>query len=150
VLISGDDGQYTSWFTPTICFALVLLFVVLLTVAEQLGYLRKLAFTVDVLLLLSQTVIGIALCYTTLFSSLEGTSGNWYALVFNPLPLFLWALCHRWSGYRRVFLYYFFFLIVFIVLTPFVSQIDTAHSLVVATLAVRCLSNAKGLKAQKG
>ena len=150
VLISGDDGQYTSWFTPTICFALVLLFVVLLTVAEKLGYLRKLAFTVDVLLLLSQSVIGMALCYTTLFSSLEGTSGNWYVLVFNPLPLFLWVLCHRWSGYRRVFLYYFFFLIVFIMLTPFVSQIDTAHSLVVATMAVRCLSNTKGLKAQKG
>ncbi|WP_081783638.1 lipoprotein N-acyltransferase Lnb domain-containing protein [Xylanibacter brevis] len=150
VLIAGDDGSGTSWLTPTVCFAIVLLLVVVLTAVEQRGRLRRLAAGVDALLLLTQTVIALALCYTTFCSSLEGTSGNWYVVVFNPLPLLLWLWLRRWKGYRRLVFCYFLLLIVFILLTPFVSQIDTAHSLVVAILAVRCLRNAKGLKAANG
>lgn len=150
VLIAGNDGHDKGWFTPTQCFIIVLLLMVALTIVEQQGRLRKLTIAVDGLLLLSQAVIGLALCYTTFCSSLDGTSGNWYVLVFNPLPLLLWLVLHQWSGFRHLVLGYFLLLIVFILLTPFVSQIDTSHGLVVMILAVRCLSNAKRKKAVNG
>lgn len=145
-LISGDDGQHTSWFTPTICFALLLLLVILLSVAEHTGHLHKLAFTVDATLMLLLTVIGMALCYMTLFSSLDGSSGNWYALVFNPLPLLAWLLFRKNKRYVYFYLFYFSFLLVFIMFTPFVAQIDMPHSLMISMLAVRCLSNAWRMK----
>ncbi len=140
VVIAGDDGQRTVWFTPTVCFALLLCFVVLLSLAEHWGRLRALARGVDVVLFVLQTVIGLIICYITFFSSHVGAAGNWYAIPFNPLPLLCWLLLRRKRIYRRVWLLFFIVLCLFMLLTPFVPQLDLPHSLVVAILAVRCLA----------
>ncbi len=142
VVIEGDDGQRTTWFTPIVCFALLLLLVILLTLAERRGRLTHLAHGLDIVLFVVQTVIGVVICYITFFSSHVGAAGNWYAVAFNPVPLLCWLLLSRKKMYRRLYLLFFVVLCVFILLTPFVAQLDLPHSLVVATLAVRCLAYA--------
>ena len=147
VVVEGDDGQRTTWFTPTVCFALLLLLVVLLSIAEYRGHLLRLAHGVDVVLFVLQTIIGFIICYITFFSSHVGAAGNWYAIPCNPVPFVCWLLFRHRKGYRRLFLVYFVVLCLFMVLTPFVPQLDLPHCLVVAILAVRCLAN--GVKKMK-
>ena len=146
LLIQGDDGKKTTWFTPTLFFALLLALAILLTVAEWRGHLRRMGNVVDILLLAGQTLVGLFICYMAFFSILYGASGNWYVIPFNPLPLLLWLLFHRKKGFQRVYLFYTVVLAIFIALTPFVEQIDLPHSLLVAVMAVRCLAKCKNVE----
>ena len=146
LLIKGDDGKKTTWFTPTLFFALLLVLVTLLTVAEWRGRLHSVGRVVDILLLAGQTLVGLFICYMAFFSSLYGASGNWYVVPFNPLPLILWLLFRKRKGYHQLYLVYAVVLVLFIALTPFVDQIDLPHSLLVAVMAVRCMGKIKKMK----
>lgn len=147
LLIQGDDGMKTTWFTPTLFFALLLVLVILLTVAEWRGRLHGVGRVVDFLLLTFQTLVGLFICYMGFITSLNGTQGNLYVIPFNPLPIILWLLFHRRKDFHKVYLFYTVVLTVFIALTPFLVQIDLPHSLLVAVMAVRCLP--KTIKTKK-
>lgn len=50
----------------------------------------------SVLLLVVQTVMGLAVTWLFVFSSLPNTSFSWLIIPFNPLPLLLWNWRGRW------------------------------------------------------
>jgi len=73
-----------------------------------------------------------------LFSEQEGTSWNWYLLVFNPIPLLLWFAVPRWR--KWTLLYTIALMVLTLVLTPFIPQLDLPHALLICCLAVRLLA----------
>jgi hypothetical protein len=122
--------------TPTLLFTLLLIVVLCITVLQ----LRKKCWTwlplaLDVLLLVVHTAVSIALLWIVGFTQQEATTWNWYLVVFNPLPLLLWLCLPRWRQWvcRCTLLVW----AVFILLTPFIPQLDLPHALFVATLALR-------------
>lgn len=141
VVVRGDDGSATTLLTPTLCFALLLVAVVILTVMQ---WRRPLPFMryVDGALLALHTLCSLLVCYMSFVSSLGGASGNVYAVVFNPLPLLLWLCCRRRSWYGRVYVAYAVVLGCFILLTPVVAAIDVPHALLCGILFARCLGHA--------
>lgn len=122
--------------TPTLLFSLLLLVTLCITVLQ----LRKRCWTwlplaLDVLLLVVHTVVSMALLWLVNFTQQEATTWNWYLVVFNPLPLLLWLCRPRWRQWvcRCTLLVW----AVFILLTPFIPQLDLPHALFVACLALR-------------
>lgn len=140
VLVNGDDGSRTIWFTPTLFFTLLLVLVLLISVAEWKGCCRRLVFGTDIFLLAAQTVLGLLLCYMSFVSELVGASGNWLVLIFNPLPFLLWLFCRHRRWYYRSYLFYVVVLAFFVCMAPLNPQIDFSHSLLAFVLGVRCLA----------
>lgn len=126
--------------TPTLLFVVLLVFTCMLTFAEWCWNWVKPARFYDVILFVTQTLLGFGLLYITFVSELLGSHFNWYLLPFNPLPLILWLCLHKQKNYGRVYLLYTVVLVAFIALTPFLSQLDVPHQLITAVLALRCIS----------
>lgn len=126
--------------TPTLLFVVLLVFTCMLTFAEWRWNWVIPARIFDVILFVTQTLLGFGLLYITFVSELLGSHWNWYLIPFNPLPLILWLCLRKQKNYGRVYLLYTVVLVAFIALTPFLSQLDAPHQLLVATLAVRCIN----------
>lgn len=124
--------------TPMVLFGLLLLLTCFLTYAEWRWQWVKPARCFDVILLITQCLIGIVLLYITFVSELLGSHFNWYLIPFNPLPLLLWICLRKRKNYGRVYLLYTVVLVAFIALTPFLSQLDVPHQMITMVLAVRC------------
>lgn len=131
----------TSPFTPMVVFGILLALVVAITLLEWLAGWRRLARVTDVVLLVCQTLVGMAMLYICLGACMFGLNWNWYLVVFNPLPLILWLLLHKRQFYNRVYLVYTIILLAFVAMTPLVSQLDIEHQLITLTFALRCASN---------
>ena len=128
-------GFFNRWLTPVVLFTLLLLVVIGLTVAERRLNRRLPARVVDVVLLALHTFLGIALLCLVLCSRMETAHWNVYLVAFNPLPQFLWLTL---PNYRLwIFRAMLVVLLLFIAMTPFVPQLDAAHALLVACIAVR-------------
>lgn len=127
--------------TPLWVFGLLLLAVVLITLAQLKWKLKPLGRTLDILLMVFVTVVGLFLIYTSFVSGLFGTHWNWYLIPFNPLPLIIWLIWRKRIGFYNVYLFYTAVLILFIMATPLSEQLDLPHQLITATLAARCLFN---------
>ena len=127
--------------TPTWVFSLLLILVILVTAAERLLHWSKPAQVMDILLLTGQTIIGIILLYMSVAANLFGTHLNWYLIPFNPIPVILWVLFHRNKSLGTIYLIYTIILLTFIMLTPFLSQLDIPHQLIVASFVVRTTSH---------
>lgn len=140
VIVCGDAGDHTSWFTPTLCFSLLF---VLLCVLSMIDKRHPLSFMryIDGALLLLHTLLSLFICYMSFFSSLIGASGSLYTIVFNPLPAILWLLFRKQSQYYKVFMIYSVVLAIFIMLTPFTPSVDLQHALFCAVFLPRCLSH---------
>lgn len=141
-LVAPTYHPQPSPLTPTVVFLALLFFVVCITIAEWTGHGQKIAKIFDILLLAFQTVAGLALIYTSMVANMFGSHWNWYLIPFNPLPLVLWLCFRREAWFRRVYLVYAVVLVLFMLYTPFSSQLDLPHQLLTATLAVRCLRHA--------
>ena len=126
--------------TPMLLFVALLVLTCLLTFAEWHWNWVKLTRIFDVILFVTQTLLGIGLLFITFVSELLGSHWNWYLIPFNPLPLILWLCLRKQKIYGRVYLLYTVVLVAFIALTPFLSQLDVPHQLLVAMLAVRCIN----------
>ena len=111
-------------FTPHVFSVIFLLLIVVLTVAEHLcSWERERGVTM----------------YFSLVSNLFGRGWNWYLIPFNPLPLVVWLCFRHRPLYNNVYAVYALILLLFIVVTPFITcQVDAAHLLIVAALMVRC------------
>ena len=127
--------------TPMMVFGLLLLAVVLITLAQLKWKLKWLGRTLDVVLMVLVTMVGVFLIYTSFVSGLFGTHWNWYLIPFNPLPLIIWLIWRKRKGFYKVYLFYTAVLALFILATPLSEQLDLPHQLITATLAVRCLFN---------
>ena len=131
----------TSPFTPMVVFGILLALVVAITLLEWLAGWRRLTRVTDVVLLVCQTLVGMAMLYICLGACMFGLNWNWYLVVFNPLPLILWLLLHKKQFYNRLYLVYTITLLAFVAMTPLVSQLDIEHQLITLTFALRCASN---------
>lgn len=127
--------------TPTWAFGFLLLFTVLVTLAQLKWKLKWLPKVLDFLLMTLVTLAGLMLIYTSFVSGLFGKHWNWYLIPFNPLPLIIWLIWHKRKGFHKVYLLYTVILVLFIIATPLSEQLDLPHQFITATLAVRCLYN---------
>jgi len=128
----------SCWLSPTLVFSLLLLLVCLISLAQMLKGWRVLPLVTDMLLLTFHTVVGLLLLWLVLFSEQEGTGWNWYLLAFNPIPLLLWLAlprCRKWTLLCTIAL-----LVLTLVLTPFIPQLDLPHALLICCLVVRLLT----------
>ena len=123
--------------TPTQVFTLLLAVVACLCLWEWKKGTRPAHRIFDAALLVTQTVIGLFLLYTSMVANLFGAHWNWYLIPFNPIPLLVWLFLRKSSVYRYTYLVYTVVLIIFLLMTPISSQIDLPHQLITATLALR-------------
>lgn len=77
-----------SWLTPMLIACILLM----LSVASCFWMQRPLS----ILLLVIQSIIGLAITYLVVFSALPNTEFSWLIIPFNPLPLLLWRWRKRW------------------------------------------------------
>ena len=136
------DGKYLppkhSPFTPVVVFAILLALTLLLTAT---GRPKPLVKAFDIALLVAQTLLGLFFTGLLLFSSASWMPGNTMPVVFNPLPVVLWALFRKKSWFRRVWVTFAVVLAAMIVATPFVPQLQWAHALLFATFLVRVIAH---------
>lgn len=149
-LISGNAETLTAtasrhsstiWarlLSPTGVFTMLLILVVVITIGQWHWGWRVLPIVTDGLLLVVYTLLALALTALVLLSDLEATQWNWYLLVFNPLPLLLWAFRRKWLPTICATLVV--AILILLVLTPFVAQLDLPHALFMATLGIRAAS----------
>lgn len=126
--------------TPGVVFGLLLLIVVLITLFQLKGRMKRAGQIVDVLLLTVVTVAGVVLLYTSFVSSLFGTHWNWYLIPCNPLPLLIWIGWHRKKNFYKIYWLYAAVLFLFVLGTPLSEQLDVEHQLFSLALLVRCVS----------
>lgn len=124
---------------PSTCMAVVLIIAVLLT-AIRIKFLRPVRVGFDALLLISQTLLGLLVCYMTFVSQLDSAHHNWYALVFNPLPLLAWLFLRRQRWFWRLWTGFGIVVLLFVCTMPFNPQLDWAHAFLLLACAVRCLA----------
>lgn len=136
-LLQKTRNPVASWFTPMVCFLILLVAVVAVTVGEKRCGLRKAAMVTDVALLVFQTLVGLLLVYMAVSSNLFGSRWNWYLIPFNPVPALLWLTCRKRNWYPRTYLAYTVILVLFVCATPLSEQTDIPHALLCAAMAVR-------------
>lgn len=152
-IISGDSETLTTtasvssasiWtrlLTPTVVFSLLLILVVVITFGQWKWGWRRLPLFTDYLLLAIYIILALGLTALVLLSDLEATQWNWYLLVFNPLPLLLWAVRRKWLPVICAALLV--AILSLLVLTPIVAQLDLPHALLMATFGIRTASSYK-------
>ena len=123
---------------PSFLFTLLLIVVVIVTAAQCCFGWRRLPRVTDCLLTVIYTLLALFLMYLVLFSDLEATQWNWYLLAFNPIPLLLWALRPKWLPYICFGLI--MAIIILLLLTPFIPQLDVPHALFMAIFGIRSAS----------
>lgn len=129
----------STGFTPLVFSVIFLLLIIILTVAEHLCSWERERRVTNTLLFTLQTFLGCSLLYFSLVSNLFGRGWNWYLIPFNPLPLVVWLCFRHRPQYNNVYAVYALILLMFIVVTPFITdQVDAAHLIIVAALMVRC------------
>ena len=126
--------------TPMMVFGALFLLVLIITIAEWWFGRKTLAKATDVILFTLQCVLGILLPIIVIMLGLVDVHWNWYLIPLNPLPLIIYVCFRKREWFGKVYLLYALVLVEFICLTPFISQLDVSHQLIVAMLAVRCLS----------
>lgn len=139
-LIPQHQYLSSSPITPTLVFGILFILVAVLSALQLFWGVNHPVRVFDILLLLSQTVIGLLLLYTSLTANLFGAQWNWYLIPFNPLPALLWLVLHRHPSFWKIYGVYTIILIAFILATPLSSQLDLPHQFVTGILAVRTLT----------
>lgn len=135
-LVEAQQTKATAWWCSTVfVFTLLLIMVVIVTLWSHYKPSRLLSYSIDGVLLIVHTLLSVVLLYLLLFSDQEATSWNWYFLVFNPIPQLLWFLI----PHRRVLVCQaeLVLMILTLLLTPFIPQLDLPHALFISIFAVR-------------
>jgi hypothetical protein len=130
-----------SPFTPTIVFGGLLLLTLFITFVEWRCNCKRAAQVLDIVLFTMQSLCGFLLVYITFVSDIFGVNWNWYLIPFNPFPLVLWICLRKQRNYGRIYLLYMVVLLVFMALTPLISQIDWTHQFITASFLIRIIAN---------
>ena len=139
--------SFASGFTPLHACTLLLMVVCMVSVGQWRYGWKWLPVITDVILLTFYTLLALALTALVLFSDLEATRWNWYLPVFNPLPLLLWLIRPAWLSWTgRCLLAV---IVLLLVLTPLVPQLDAPHALLMAAIGIRLLFIPQVLITQK-
>ncbi len=135
LVVSQQAEVSTWWYSPVFVFTLLLLWVVIITIWNHYKPSGWLCRCVDGILLTVHTVLSLAFLYLLVFSEQEATSWNWYLLAFNPFPQLLWLLLPQ--GRVLVCRIALALMILTLLLTPLIPQLDLPHALFIGIFAVR-------------
>lgn len=124
--------------TPlTVMTALLLLAVAVSTVEHKRGY-NSVCRITDILLFSIEFTLGLLITYLLVFSKQVATEWNWLIIVFNPLPLLLWAVFRRKKAMRNIYRTFTVVLVTFSLCTPLLPQLAYSQLYVLlAAFAVR-------------
>lgn len=125
--------------TPILVFGALLIVTILITLAQLKWNLKWLPKMLDIVFMAFITIIGVVLLCTSFVSGLFGLHWNWYLIPCNPLPLIILLVWRKRKGFYKIYLFYVIVLVLFILATPLIQQLDIPHQLITASLAVRCL-----------
>jgi hypothetical protein len=139
-IYNGSYSPTNILFSPFIVFGLLLLYVIVITVWELLGGVKFLPEITDTILLLFQTLVGLLLMWTTFVSNLFDSWWNWYLIPFNVVPITLWLFFRKKRKFGEVYLVYAVILLLFVIMTPFSSQLDWSHQFISLSFMVRCIN----------
>lgn len=142
-LLAQDREPADVWFTPVVCFLLLLVAVVAVTLGEKCRGWRTAAAVTDCALLILQTLVGLLLIYMAVSANIFGSRWNWYLIPFNPIPAMLWLTCRKRSWYVWTYPTYTAVLVLFVCATPLSVQLDLPHALFCAAMAVRTAAHIK-------
>ena len=128
-------GSVTHYPTPLTVFTILFIIIVAITLGQyKLGW-RLLPRITDAMLLTAHTLTSLFLGWLVLFSRQEGTSWNWYLIVFNLLPLVLWLFLPAWR--MQILAGTLALVTLQLLLTPLIPQLDLPHGMATACLAPR-------------
>jgi len=130
----------SSVISPLVVSIVILLLTVLITVANLRGKLLSAGKAADVVLMALQTLLGLWLTLL-LFSKHAMTHWNCYLVVFNVIPLLLWAVARHRKWYPKVFGLYAAVLLIFFILTPVIPSAQWPLQLLLLSMFTRCLYN---------
>ena len=88
ILVESTQKKTSSWLTPNLFAILLLMFAIANLFWDQPYF--------DWLMLVMQTILGVALIYLMYCSNLCCTSWNWLLIPFNPLPAIFWYWRKYW------------------------------------------------------
>lgn len=139
MLLEPVIADESSPFTPVVCFGLLLIVAVPVTILELRSVVVWPARVLDALLLVGVTLLGLLLSYLIFFSDHSASAWNWMFVVFSPLPAIVCLLGRRSPLVRqRFWLLATLVLVAFCLLTPFIPQMQHgAMPLLLLALAVR-------------
>ena len=138
-LVESSGKDKATPITPVIVFSALLLLTLLVTIAEWLLQMQRLANVYDALLFTAQLLVCLLMLYVTFFSELFVSIWNWYLVVFLPFPLVFWLL-RRKKIAPALWLCYSLVLVLFILATPFIGILDWTHQLITGSLLIRSIS----------
>ncbi len=126
--------------TPARVFGFLLIFTIVITIAQVKWKINAAPQALDVVLMTAVTTGGLLLMHTSFVSGLFGVHWNWYLIPFNPLPFIFWLLWHRHRAFNKIYWLYTIVLLLFILATPLSRQLDLTHQLITASLAIRSIT----------
>lgn len=141
VLVKGTIKEKAFPLTPTIVFGILLVLTLLITLAERMLHWRRLAQGFDVVLFVSQALMGILMIYIITCSEIFGSKWNWYIITFFPLPLLIWLCLRKRLVATKCWLAYAILLVLFIMATPLLGELDLPHQLITGSLLIRSISH---------
>lgn len=125
VVRQTDSIRESSWLTPMLLSCIVLVFAIVSCFWMQ--------HPLSVLLLVLQSVAGLAMSYLIVLSSLPNTSFSWLIIPFNLLPLLLWHWRRWWLLSFAVICLCWCLIMLTCIDNPLV---DNAHIVLVLALAI--------------
>ena len=126
-------------FTPFIAFSLLLAIALLITLADWYLGQKRLAKWFDITLFTAQAIVGVLIIFITFYSELFGSNWNWYIVEFAPIPLLFILIIQRKSIESKCWLAYSAILLLFILATPFLGELDLPHQLITGVLLIRSI-----------
>jgi len=142
VVLKGTSDETDSFFSPTICFAFLLLVTLLITALQRWLGMKRLAKAYDLLLFGAQLAVFLLMIYMTFVSELFRNNWNWYFVAFVPVPLLLMFLTGKNNKQTKAWMIYSAVLMLFILATPLIGALDMPHQLITASLLVRSVNRA--------
>ena len=136
MLVKGEKEK-PSAFTPTVVFGVLFLLTLLITLAERKLRWQRLAHGFDLLLFGFQTLVALVLIYVIVSSEVFVSRWNWYLVAFFPVPLLFLLTIQRKAIEPKCWLAYSAILLLFILATPFLGELDLPHQMITTSLLVR-------------
>ena len=140
-LVEGNRSWDRTTFPPVWALSILTLLALLVTLLQWRGKGIPVVHLFDGLLLVVQTLVGIAVFHQSCLSGLDIMHSNWNLLVLNPLPVLLWICLHRRPWFPKVWLGCAIVVLIYIALSVFTPQIGLLQVLMALPLLLRTVGN---------
>ncbi len=139
--VTRDDSPFPI--TPWIAFGALALIAALSVITDLKKKTPWLGHYMDIVLMAGHTIISLWITYLVLFSDLVATEWNWMIIVFNPLPVVLWALGRKRKWMHWCYAAFAAVPLAYIILTPLIPQMKCSPSLclLMAAFTLRAIAD---------